>query len=269
MITAHGNESLAATALRRGADDYLAKDASLRRCCPRCWSGSAGPGSSARRSAAAERDLLRAERLAAIGEMTVTLHHEINNPLMSAFADVELLLADPATARSKRWAGLQEVQHRPAPDQGHRTPDRRPAGDPHQELRGGRADGGPGRSRPDRAGADLGRALVLLADEGIARVVLLLGHAGFAAERCATTEDLCSSRPGRRRGPGASARRRRRRRRASARRIRSSRRSGIIAWSPWSRAMATRRGARARTGSSSCPSIRGASPRTWSIWPGG
>ena len=31
--------------------------------------------------AAAERDLVRAERLAAIGEMTVTLHHEINNPL--------------------------------------------------------------------------------------------------------------------------------------------------------------------------------------------
>src|SRR5688500_17099688 len=29
LITAHGNESLAATALRRGADDYLAKDVSL------------------------------------------------------------------------------------------------------------------------------------------------------------------------------------------------------------------------------------------------
>ena len=29
MITAHGNESLAAAALRLGADDYLAKDQSL------------------------------------------------------------------------------------------------------------------------------------------------------------------------------------------------------------------------------------------------
>ena len=29
LITAHGNESLAAAALRRGADDYLAKDPSL------------------------------------------------------------------------------------------------------------------------------------------------------------------------------------------------------------------------------------------------
>ena len=34
MITAHGNESLAAAALRRGADDYLAKDASLAEMLP-------------------------------------------------------------------------------------------------------------------------------------------------------------------------------------------------------------------------------------------
>jgi len=43
-----------------------------------------------------ERDLVRAERLAAIGEMTVTLHHELNNPLMGALAEIELLLARPA-----------------------------------------------------------------------------------------------------------------------------------------------------------------------------
>ena len=47
---------------------------------------------------AAEQDLVRAERLAAIGEMTVTLHHEINNPLMAAFAQVE-----PAARGSRRW----------------------------------------------------------------------------------------------------------------------------------------------------------------------
>jgi CheY-like chemotaxis protein len=52
--------------------------------------------------AAAERDLVRAERLAAIGEMTVTLHHGINNPLMAASADIEMLLADPGMPETQR-----------------------------------------------------------------------------------------------------------------------------------------------------------------------
>ena len=149
MITAHGNESLAATALRRGADDYLAKDASLAEMLPQVLERVRRARELRKALAASERDLLRAERLAAIGEMTVTLHHEINNPLMSAFADVELLLADPAMPESKRREGLAGDPDRPAPDPRHRTPDRRPAGDPDQELRGGRADGGPGRSGPD------------------------------------------------------------------------------------------------------------------------
>ena len=34
LVTAHGNESLAATALRQGADDYLAKDVSLNQLLP-------------------------------------------------------------------------------------------------------------------------------------------------------------------------------------------------------------------------------------------
>ena len=110
MITAHGNESLAATALRRGADDYLAKDASLAEMLPQVLERVRRARELRKALAASQRDLLRAERLAAIGEMTVTLHHEINNPLMSAFADVELLLADPAMPESKRWAGLQEIQ---------------------------------------------------------------------------------------------------------------------------------------------------------------
>ncbi len=68
LITAHGNESLAATALRRGADDYLAKDVSLTELLPqvlervrrtrelrkalvaaeRTWSGPSGSRPSAR-----------------------------------------------------------------------------------------------------------------------------------------------------------------------------------------------------------------------------
>src|SRR5262249_38635601 len=93
LITAHGNESLAATALRRGADDYLAKDASLKMMMPEVLERVRRNRELRKALVAAERDLVRAERLAAIGEMTVTLHHGINNPLMAASADVELLLA--------------------------------------------------------------------------------------------------------------------------------------------------------------------------------
>src|SRR4030095_15741787 len=96
LITAHGNESLAAAALRRGADDYLAKDAALPDMLPQIVERVRRTRELGKALTAAEQDLVRAERLAAIGEMTVTLHHEINNPLMAALAEVELLLANPA-----------------------------------------------------------------------------------------------------------------------------------------------------------------------------
>ena len=44
------------------------------------------------------RSLRAVTNRAAMGEMTVTLHHEINNPLMAAFADVELLLEGDVVA---------------------------------------------------------------------------------------------------------------------------------------------------------------------------
>ncbi|MGH7581082.1 MAG: histidine kinase dimerization/phospho-acceptor domain-containing protein, partial [Gemmatimonadales bacterium] len=47
--------------------------------------------------------------------MTVTLHHEINNPLMAAFAHVELLLADPgmsADSRQETLASVRDALHR-------------------------------------------------------------------------------------------------------------------------------------------------------------
>ena len=93
LITAHGNESLAAAALRRGADDYVAKDASLKEILPQILERVRRNRELRKALVAAERDLVRVERLAAIGEMTVTLHHGINNPLMSATADLDLLLA--------------------------------------------------------------------------------------------------------------------------------------------------------------------------------
>lgn len=86
LITAHGNESLAAAALRRGADDYLAKDIYLADLLPEILERVRRNRELGKALVAAERDLVSAERLAAIGEMTVTLHHGINNPLMSATA---------------------------------------------------------------------------------------------------------------------------------------------------------------------------------------
>jgi CheY-like chemotaxis protein len=183
MVTAHGNESLAAAALRRGADDYLAKDASLAELLPQVLERVRRTRELRKALVAAERDLVRAERLGAIGEMTVTLNHEINNPLMSALADVQLLLAEPGLAEAQRdiLRSVETSLHRI----GRIV---RRIGD----LRAARTKtyiGGVDMIDL-AAGADpvaavhRGTALVCLADEDLARVVsVLLRHAGFAVER--------------------------------------------------------------------------------------
>jgi CheY-like chemotaxis protein len=191
MITAHGNESLAAGALRRGADDYLAKDASLAELLPQVLERVRRVRELRKALAASERDLLRAERLAAIGEMTVTLHHEINNPLMSAFADVDLLLADSAMPEARRREGLLEIQTalRRIRDIVRQIGDLR-------EVRTKPYASGVRMVDLDSAAQSppapsLGRAVVLLADEDLTRVVsLLLRHAGFEVEAAADLADL-------------------------------------------------------------------------------
>jgi len=184
MVTAHGNESLAAAALRRGADDYLAKDASLAELLPQVLERVRRTRELRKALGAAERDLVRAERLGAIGEMTVTLHHEINNPLMSALADVQLLLAEPGGIAEAHQDILRSVEtslHRISRIV-RRIGDLRAArtktyigGVDMIDLAAG-ADPG--------AAVQRGTALVCLADEDLARVVsLLLRHVGFAVER--------------------------------------------------------------------------------------
>jgi DNA-binding response OmpR family regulator len=191
MVTAHGNESLAATALRRGADDYLAKDAALAALLPEVLERVRRNRELRKALIAAEQDLVRAERLTAIGEMTVTLHHEINNPLMAAFADVELLLRDldgPAAGRRNALAAVMESLRR-IRDIVKKIGDLR-------EVRTKSYVGGV--RMVDLASADRvepapprGTALVCLAEEGVARIVgLLLRHAGFRVERSATVADL-------------------------------------------------------------------------------
>ncbi len=191
MITAHGSESLAAAALRQGADDYLVKDVSLGRMLPQVLERVRRSRELGKALAAAQRDLLRAERLAAVGEMTVTLHHEINNPLMSASAEVELLLADPSLPEDRLREGLLGIQTalRRIRDIVQRIGDLQEARS-KTYVEGVRmvdlADSS-GVLRP----SSRGRAVVLLADEDLSRVVsLLLRSAGFAVTAATDAADL-------------------------------------------------------------------------------
>ena len=205
LVTAHGNESLAAGALRLGADDYLAKDAFAARDAAPVLERVRRNRELRKALVAAERDLVRAERLAAIGEMTVTLHHGINNPLMSASADVELLLADPdmpGAAAAAGAGGIQTALHR-IRDIVRQIGDLRAVrtktylpGIRMVDLEGA----GPAPPAPHR-----GTALVQVAEEDLARiVVLLLRHAGFAVERCSHDRGPPLAAGGRR-GAGAAS----------------------------------------------------------------
>jgi CheY-like chemotaxis protein len=190
LITAHGNESLAATALRRGADDYLAKDVSLADLLPQVLERVRRTRELRKALVAAERDLVRAERLAAIGEMTVTLHHEINNPLMAAFAHVDLLLADPAMGAEARLETLSSVR-----EALHRIRDiMRRIGDLREIRTKSYATGVQMVDLDDIGAASTvrrGQALVLVTDEDLARIVsLLLKHAGFEVVRAGDGAEL-------------------------------------------------------------------------------
>jgi DNA-binding response OmpR family regulator len=191
LVTAHGNESLAATALRRGADDYLAKDSALSELLPQILERVRRNRELRKALAAAEQDLVRAERLAAIGEMTVTLHHEINNPLMAALAEVELLLTQPVAAPEQQREALEEVQValRRIRDIVQRIGKLR-------EVRS--KDYGRGVQMVDLERAPVeaesfsrGTALTYVPDEDLARIVsLLLRGAGFQVERFQTIAQL-------------------------------------------------------------------------------
>ena len=194
LVTGHGNESLVAAALRRGADDYLAKDAALTDLLPQILERVRRGRELRKALAAAEQDLVRAERLAAVGEMTVTLHHEINNPLMAAFADVELLLADvngpPETLRQ----GLEDIRQalRRIRDIVQRIGKLREVRS-KDYLRGVRMLD---LERKDQeiSVVQRGTALVHVPDEDLARIIsLLLRGAGFEVERCSGIGELQAS----------------------------------------------------------------------------
>ncbi len=188
LITGRGDESVAAAALRYGAVDYLVKDQSLARLVPQVIERARRTGAIREELAEAERDLVNQERQAALGEMTVTLHHEINNPLMSALVEVELLTQEKLT--EVQSDGLRRVK---AALQRIRDIVRRVARVP-QDSTVEYLDGmrmldleTPGAvAQPTR-----GRALLLVLQDPTARVVAsLLGRAGFAVTRCGDVAEL-------------------------------------------------------------------------------
>ena len=190
MVTAHGSESLAATALRLGAEDYLTKDHNLPELLPRILERVRRNRALRWSLAEAEQELVRTERLAAIGEMNVTLHHELNNPLMAAMAEVELLLSDGSLPAAYR-EGLETT----------RTAHSRMATTLRRSASLRQAEPlsyGPGLkmidlSPPTEQPAQpfRGRALVFHPDQRVARVLaLLLRNAGFTVERPLSIAEL-------------------------------------------------------------------------------
>lgn len=190
LITGNGDENLAAAALRQGADDYLIKDQSLSTLLPQVIERVRRTRALRDALAAAEADLVRAERLAAIGQLNVTLHHEINNPLMSASAEVELMLE--RTRDSEVRQSLESVRQ----SLGRIRDVLKRVGE-LGEARTKNYVGGVGMiditSAPPPATRMISRgdALLLLEDEDLVRVVsLLLRHAGFTVRRVSDQEAL-------------------------------------------------------------------------------
>lgn len=189
MVTGEGNETIAATALRAGAEDYVVKDNNLRDMLPQIVERVRRNRALREAQTAVEQELVRAERVAAIGEMTVTLHHEINNPLMSASAEVELLLTDSSLVGEQRTsvtairdslARVRDIVKR--------------AGGLRQAAS---ADYLAGLRMINLEGAEQtlvvprGRALLWIADEDTARLAaMVLRHRGFTVERVGSVREL-------------------------------------------------------------------------------
>jgi len=94
MMTGHGSERVAAEALHLGASDYIIKDEGFAALLPEVVGRVVRVREIERQLAAAQQDLVRVERRAAIGEIVVALSHEINNPLMALSANLDLLRLD-------------------------------------------------------------------------------------------------------------------------------------------------------------------------------
>ncbi len=189
IVTAHGAEQVAVEALRLGADDYISKDAGFMELLPRVVERVRR--SLALRDAleAADREIVAAERREAVGEMTVALHHEINNPLMAALTEATLLREErglPPTVRE----GLSVIQEaleriRSAVKRAGEADATRSVDYLSDLVRMTDLDA------PSSLITSRGRAFVVGQDLGLVRVIsVLLRRAGFEPENLATPEEL-------------------------------------------------------------------------------
>jgi DNA-binding response OmpR family regulator len=191
MVTGEGTEELAASSLRLGADDYIAKGVRLAEMLPPIVERARRNRMLHATRAEVEQELIRAERLVAVGEMTVTLHHELNNPLMAALAEIDLLLAgeDVAPPVAQAIDRVRDALLRMR-DIVKRAGELRRA-DASAYLTGLRMIDltGSGDGTPAATGASRGRAVVYTPDRELFRAAaLLLRHAGFSVDLAPSIE---------------------------------------------------------------------------------
>jgi two-component system, NtrC family, sensor kinase len=93
VLTSQDTEEALRSVLDAGADDYLLKPATPENLFARLSIADRRIHKDAERREV-ERELQRARWLAGIGETTITLQHEINNPLAALLGHAELLLMD-------------------------------------------------------------------------------------------------------------------------------------------------------------------------------
>ncbi|RKY62835.1 MAG: hypothetical protein DRP95_00530 [Candidatus Latescibacterota bacterium] len=93
IITGHGDEQVAVQAMKGGAYDYVVKSGAYFLAIPEVVRRAVETHRTARDKERLERELIQAERKAAILQTAIAVNHEINNPLGVILGNAELLLS--------------------------------------------------------------------------------------------------------------------------------------------------------------------------------
>ena len=110
IVTARDGRSDLADVLEAGADDYVTKPASPENLRARLEIAERRMGQDVQRRAA-EAESARSRWLAGIGETTIALEHEINNPLSALLGHAELLVMEGGlTAEQLEQLGIIQEQ---------------------------------------------------------------------------------------------------------------------------------------------------------------
>ena len=109
VVTARDGREDLAQVLEAGADDYVTKPCTPENLRARLEIAGVRVRQDAARRAA-EEELARARWLAGIGETTIALEHEINNPLSALLGHTELLLMDGTDAEQREQLRIIQEQ---------------------------------------------------------------------------------------------------------------------------------------------------------------